>query len=147
MGYLTATLTADVALFARPAGGPLHVLLIERRWAPYKGCWALPGGFVERGERFETAARRELTEETHLTAPVQLRQVGIYDAPDRDPRGRVVTVAYTAVLPAMTDPTAGDDARTARWMPVHGLPREGLAFDHDQILSDALAVAPAIASD
>jgi 8-oxo-dGTP diphosphatase len=139
-------LTADVVLFAR-SGGSLHVLLIERGWPPFKGCWALPGGYVEPGERFLAAARRELTEETCLTAPVHLRQVGIYDAPERDPRGRVVTVAYTAVLPVMTAPTAGDDARAARWVPVRDLVFDGLAFDHGEIVSAALALVSPVASD
>ncbi|MEU3901619.1 NUDIX hydrolase [Streptomyces sp. NPDC045251] len=124
--------TADVVLFA--VG---HVLLIERGWDPYEGCWALPGGHVDAGETSVAAAARELEEEAGIAVPVaDLRQVGAFDAPDRDPRGRYVSVAYTATLPAPVAPTAGDDATAARWWPLDALP--DLAFDHADILAAAL---------
>ncbi|MER7750262.1 NUDIX hydrolase [Streptomyces bacillaris] len=106
----TIRYTADVVLLA--AG---HVLLIQRRWDPHAGSWALPGGHVDSGEGSLQAAVRELAEETGITVPAtELRQVGAFDAPGRDPRGRYVTVAYTATLPEPADPTPLDDAADAR---------------------------------
>ncbi|UCM91841.1 NUDIX hydrolase [Streptomyces marincola] len=111
-----------------------RVLLIERGWAPFEGRWALPGGHVDAGETSREAAARELVEETGIrVAADALRQVGVFDAPHRDPRGRYVTVAYTATLPAPAQPLAGDDARAARWWSLSQLPT--LAFDHDHILN------------
>jgi 8-oxo-dGTP diphosphatase len=133
--------TADVVLLTpnKLAGVlPFDVLLIERGWAPFEGRWALPGGHVDVGETSRAAAARELAEETGIHVdPAALRQLGVYDAPDRDPRGRYVTVAYT-LLADRTAPTAGTDARAARWWPLNALP--DLAFDHADILGD-LAVA------
>lgn len=127
----TIRYTADVVLFA--AG---HVLLIERGWDPYEGHWALPGGHVDVGETSLVAAARELKEEAGIAVSVaDLRQVGAFDAPGRDPRGRYVSVAYTATLPALVPPTAGDDATAARWWPLDALPN--LAFDHADILAAA----------
>src|ERR1700754_3805735 len=105
-----AHLTTDIVLIARPrihvpaargtavlgVGAPSHVLLIRRRWEPYQGCWALPGGYVDHGETFAQAAERELAEETGLKGAGGLIRVGLYDAPDRDPRGRVISVAHLA---------------------------------------------------
>lgn len=132
------TLAADVVLFALDEFGVLQVLLIERGWDPFAGCWALPGGHVDPGETFEQAACRELTEETGLTAPPRMRQVGVYDAPMRDPRGRVISVAYAGYLPRLVAPTAADDAAAAQWFPVDDLQACPLAFDHKTILRDAL---------
>jgi 8-oxo-dGTP diphosphatase len=127
--------TADVVLLA--AG---HVLLIERGWPPYEGCWALPGGHVDAGETSLAAAARELEEETGIIVPAaNLRQVGAFDAPGRDPRGRYVSVAYTATLRAPITPEAGDDATAARWWPLTALP--DLAFDHADILNVTRQVA------
>ncbi|MFD8629621.1 NUDIX domain-containing protein [Streptomyces hygroscopicus] len=127
----TIRYTADVALFA--AG---HVLLIVRGWDPFKSRWALPGGHVDTGESSLDASARELEEETGITVPAtDLRQVGAFDAPGRDPRGRYVSVAYTATLPALVEPTAGDDATAARWWPLDALP--DLAFDHAEIVAAA----------
>ncbi|MFF8747216.1 NUDIX domain-containing protein [Streptomyces californicus] len=125
----TIRYTADVVLLA--AG---HVLLIQRRWDPHAASWALPGGHVDAGETSLQAAARELAEETGLTVAADtLRQVGAFDAPGRDPRGRYVTVAYTATLPAPVAPTPLDDAADARWWPLNNLP--DLAFDHADILT------------
>lgn len=138
----TAHLTVDMVLLA-VHNDTLHVLLIKRGWPPFEGAWALPGGYVDEGETFDTAARRELQEETNLVAPEHLARVDVYGDPGRDPRGRVVSVAYVAVLPTMPTPTAGDDAREAQWTPVADVLAvpEGLAFDHHRILTDAVARA------
>lgn len=113
-----------------------HVLLIERGWPPYQGQYALPGGHVDPGETSRDAAARELLEETGVRVdPKDLVQVGVYDAPGRDPRGRYVTVAYLATVPDNTHAKAGDDAAAIRWM-LLAEPGE-LAFDHGQIIADA----------
>lgn len=126
----TIRYTADVVALT-PDGS---VLLIERDWPPYEGAWALPGGHVDVGETSRAAAARELEEETGVRVSADdLRQIGVWDSPGRDPRGRYVTVAYAAAVPAGTQIVAGDDARRARWWPLHGLP-ERLAFDHADIL-------------
>ncbi|MEU0360029.1 NUDIX hydrolase [Streptomyces cyaneofuscatus] len=127
----TIRYTADVVLLA--AG---HVLLIQRRWDPHAGSWALPGGHVDAGETSLQAAVRELEEETGITVPVDaVGQVGAFDTPGRDPRGRYVTVAYTATLAKPVAPTPLDDAADARWWPLTDLPP--LAFDHADILTAA----------
>ncbi len=132
-----ARLTADVVALAAHGGVP-HVLLIRRGWDPYAGLWALPGGHVDPGETVTAAACRELTEETGLIiAAEDLRPVGAYSAPGRDPRGRYVTFAFAALLPHMPTPTAGDDAAAARWLPVARALTDGVAFDHAQIITDA----------
>jgi 8-oxo-dGTP diphosphatase len=118
----------------------LWALMIRRGGPPYKGRWALPGGFVEIDEDLETAARRELAEETGVQdTTVRLEQLATYGAPDRDPRHRTVSVAWLAVLPGPTDLNAGSDASHAAWKPVdHLLARGRLAFDHRRILDDAV---------
>lgn len=113
----------------------LHVLLVERANEPYRGTPALPGGFLRDDETLDDAARRELAEETALEK-IHLEQLHAYSAPDRDPRGRVVTVAYLAIAPSLPTPVAGSDAQAVRWAPVDAA--RGLAFDHDQILADGL---------
>jgi 8-oxo-dGTP diphosphatase len=119
------------------------VLLIERKWSPYQGQWAFPGGHVDDGETFIQAAQHELQEETGLTVnAAMLHQVNIYDAPNRDPRGRYISVAYAALLWNAPTPVAGDDARTAQWVPLVDVIAhpERLAFDHAHILNDALRI-------
>ncbi|MDX3536612.1 NUDIX domain-containing protein [Streptomyces sp. MB09-01] len=132
--------TVDLAVFTvRDAA--LHVLLIRRGQEPYAGAWALPGGFVLPRESAEAAARRELAEETGLpervVAALHLEQLRTYSEPDRDPRMRVVSVAFTALVPDMPEPAAegGGDAAHARWLPVGEVC--DLAFDHAVILADA----------
>ncbi|MET4643714.1 MULTISPECIES: NUDIX domain-containing protein [Streptomyces] len=130
--------TVDLAVFT-VRDGRLHVLLVERGEDPYKGHWALPGGFVQPRESAEDAARRELAEETGLTeatvSALHLEQLRTYSDPDRDPRMRVVSVAYTALVPDLPEPRGGGDAANARWWDAGAL--GALAFDHDRILTDA----------
>lgn len=139
---------ADVVLFTTSRSQKLgHVLLIERAWNPHKGKLALPGGHVEPDETALEAARREGTEETGVDlAGADLTLVGIYDQPDRDPRGRYVTAAYTAFLPGIPVATAGDDAAAAAWVPLRAaygpVMRARMAFDHAQILLDAARMHP-----
>lgn len=135
----TAHLTVDVVMLTK-RDGDLQVLLIQRGWPPYQGRWAIPGGYVDGGETFDAAARRELREETGLDAPSHLERLDVYGDPGRYPRGRVVTVAYIALLPDMPAPKAGDDAADARWMPVADVlvDPDSLAFDHGTILRDAI---------
>ncbi|WP_433393659.1 NUDIX hydrolase [Micromonospora sp. KLBMP9576] len=120
----------------------LHVLLIERGVQPYRGAWALPGGFLSHEkEDLLAAAHRELAEEAGLGPDqLHLEQLGFYGAPDRDPRGRVVSAAYLAIAPRLPEPVAGTDASEACWTPVaQALSDDArLAFDHVQILTDGV---------
>lgn len=118
----------------------LCALVVERGGEPFKGKWALPGGFVEPDEGLYDAARRELEEETGVgVGAARLEQLASYGDPDRDPRGRIVSVAWLAVVPQGVEPTAGSDAAAAAWKPVSTLLRRGkLAFDHGQILADGV---------
>lgn len=124
----------------------LHALVVRRGVAPYRRRWALPGGFVRDDEDLVDAAGRELEEETGLVEiRAHLEQLATYGTPGRDPRGRVVTVAYLALVPEAETPVAGSDAGEARWVPVDdvlGDPRR-LAFDHHRILSDGVERARA----
>jgi 8-oxo-dGTP diphosphatase len=116
----------------------LQVLLVERGNEPYRGHDALPGGFLRAGEDLREAAERELAEETSLNGrQLHLEQLATYGAPHRDPRGRVVSVAYLALAPNLPIPTAGSDAQAARWAPVSEVCGT-LAFDHSTMLDDAV---------
>ncbi|MFD5007953.1 NUDIX domain-containing protein [Streptomyces mutabilis] len=128
--------TVDLAVLTLRADA-LHVLLVERGQEPYAGRWALPGGFLLPEESAETAARRELAEETGLAdvTGLHLEQLRTYSEPDRDPRMRVVSVAFAALLPHPPEPHGGGDASQARWVPYDAA--VDLAFDHDRILADA----------
>jgi 8-oxo-dGTP diphosphatase len=127
--------TVDIVIFTiRPDG--LNVLLVRRGVPPFEGRWAIPGGFVHDAESLEAAALRELEEETGVR-DVYLEQLYSFGDPGRDPRGRVITVAYYALIAGdRPDPTAGSDAAAARWWPTVELPP--LAFDHDAILKYAI---------
>jgi 8-oxo-dGTP diphosphatase len=136
--YPRPTVAADSVVLASREDG-LSLLLICRGGEPFKGSWALPGGFVEQDEPLADAAVRELREETGIELPADaVIQLGAYGDPARDPRGWAVSVVYLAMLAQAPDPTGGDDAAEARWWPLDALPEE-LAFDHAQIIRDALA--------
>lgn len=129
-------LTADVALLSTDEG-QLRVVLVQRGNDPFQGRWALPGGFVDIDEDLESAAIRELFEETGLQCE-KLTQLGAYGDPDRDPRMRVVTVVFWTLLTDLPVPIRGDDAADTRiWDVDEVLDRPDLlAFDHHRILSD-----------
>ena len=137
--YPIINVTVDVVVLIIDEG-ELRALMVRRGGPPYQGRWALPGGFVEVDEDLETAARRELVEETGVSADeVRIEQLATYGAPKRDPRGRTLSVAWLAILPASSDPQAGSDASHAAWKPVDTLlGRTRLAFDHKRILSEAV---------
>lgn len=128
--YPRPMVTVDVIIATRDAKP--SVLLIRRKRDPYAGSWAIPGGFVEANESLETAARRELFEETGVRT-ADLLQLHTFGDPGRDPRGHVISVAYLARV-KQTDlkPRADDDAAEVGWYPLHRLPE--LAFDHRSIL-------------
>jgi 8-oxo-dGTP diphosphatase len=131
--FETIRYTADVVVTTTDG----YVLLIERGWDPHKGAWALPGGHVDPGETSRAAAARELAEEAGVyAAPQDLQQIGVFDTPDRDPRGRYVSVAYLLEVLPGTEIQAGDDATHAEWWPLSDLPP--LAFDHADIIRAAV---------
>lgn len=133
--YPRPALTVDGVIFGLDPAG-LKVLLIQRDRPPFEGRWALPGGFVEMGETLDAAARRELAEETGL-AGVFLEQLYTFGDPGRDPRGRVVSVAYYALVNLHDRPViAASDARNAAWFAADDVPP--LAFDHAEVLEVAL---------
>lgn len=131
--YPHPSITADCVVFGYDKHR-LYVLLIRRKHPPCMDMWAFPGGFMNIDEDVESCARRELLEETGLGV-ARLYQFGVYSAPDRDPRERVVSVAYYTLIPLCMVKGA-DDAAEARWFPVDDLPP--LAFDHDRMLADSL---------
>lgn len=141
--YPPFAVTVDLNIFTIK-NGVLSILLVNRGEAPYEGHWALPGGFVGVNENSDAAAVRELEEETGVRSSDfngHLEQLKTYSDPNRDPRMRVVSVAYVALAPNLPEPVAGDDAADARWWAVEDLFGEDaprLAFDHATIITDAL---------
>ncbi len=150
--YDPVAVTVDVVALTIRDGG-LRVLLVRRGVPPYQGSWALPGGFVRPHagpggdwveEDLPEAAARELAEEAGpRLRTAHLEQLGSYGTPGRDPRMRVVSVAYLAFAPEMPEALAGSDAADAEWVPAGSLARETLAFDHARILADGLERARA----
>jgi len=128
--------TADALVFTH-SGGKIKVLLIKRGNEPFKGKWAVPGGFVNMDEELEDAVLRELEEETGLTG-VYLKQMHTFGTVERDPRGRQITVVFMGIAKEeQTKVQAGDDAAEAKWFDIEELPEE-LAFDHDEVIRFAV---------
>ncbi len=137
----TVAVAVDLAVLTVQTG-QLQILLVRRGVEPFLGAYALPGGFLASpDEDIDAAAVRELAEETGLASDrLHLEQLRTYGAPDRDPRRRVVTVCYLALVPDLPLPVAGGDARAAKWVPVDRAlrRRRTLAFDHATIIEDAV---------
>ena len=133
--YPRPCVTTDCLVF-RKIDSVWSVLLIERGNEPFKGCWALPGGFLEMEEDLDACAARELQEETGLT-DIELHQLYAFGAPNRDPRHRTISVAYWGVDNTERQAVGSDDAVEARWFALDKLP--SLAFDHELILQKALS--------
>jgi 8-oxo-dGTP diphosphatase len=130
-----AAVTVDAIVFGLDQG-VWYVLLVERANDPFQGAYAIPGGFVDMDETLEQGALRELAEETGVTLD-HMEQLRVFDAMDRDPRGRTISVAHTAVVEVKDHaPVAASDAKSVRWFPVQELPP--LAFDHQEILKVAV---------
>lgn len=138
--FPSVAVTVDIAVMTIRSND-LQLLLIQRGEEPFRGSWALPGGFVRPDEDLAAAAARELAEETGVhTASAQLEQLGSYGGPNRDPRMRVITIAYWAVCSELPTPLSGGDAASADLFPASKLEKGGvpLAFDHDRIVRDAI---------
>ena len=130
--YPRAALTVDAIVFVK-SGKETSILLIERGREPFKNRWALPGGFIEMDETLEQACIRELEEETGLQIE-KMQQFGAYDAINRDPRHRTISVVYSVELKEQKPVKGSDDAAQAKWFSLEDLPE--LAFDHAEILAD-----------
>ncbi len=128
--------TVDAAIFTI-SGDKIKMLLISRGNEPFKGKWALPGGFVDMDEELEDAVVRELAEETGLTG-VKLEQMHTFGTIGRDPRGRMITIVFMGVvIEEQTEIKAGDDAAKAQWFDIEKLP-QNMAFDHNEVLKFAI---------
>lgn len=132
--YPHPAVTADCLVFAKKQE-ETFILLIQRKNEPFKDKWAFPGGFMNIDETTQEAACRELWEETGLKVE-NVYQIGVFDSVQRDPRERVITVAYYTLLEEVVEVNAKDDAKKAQWFSLKALPE--LAFDHQEILKRAL---------
>ena len=132
--YPRPAITVDAAIF-RKSEDAWRILLIKRKHPPYERIWALPGGFVNMDETLETAAARELQEETGIEVDT-LQQLKAYSAINRDPRYRTISIVFTGILNKFISPVAADDAAKAGWFRIEQIP--SLAFDHTEIVHDAM---------
>ena len=128
--YPRPAVSVDIVV-CRAIDGVEHLLLIQRKQDPFRGAWALPGGFLDLDETLEQAAARELKEETGLDA-IRVTQIGTFSTVDRDPRDRVITTAFAADVDHRQQPVAADDAEDYRWVKLDEV--QELAFDHSIIL-------------
>ena len=133
--YPRPCVTTDCLIFRKMELG-WSLLLIERGNEPFKGCWALPGGFLEMEEDLDACAARELQEETGLTG-ISLHQLCAFGAPKRDPRHRTISIAFWGIDDTQQQAVGSDDAAQARWFVLDQLP--SLAFDHELIIQKALS--------
>ncbi|MDT0676903.1 NUDIX hydrolase [Autumnicola musiva] len=133
MGKHDIAITVDSVVLCN-VNDLFKVLLIQRKKDPFKGEWALPGGFIEEGEELEEAAKRELKEETGVEVN-SLEQINAFGKPGRDPRGRMISIAFLCRIYCEEDLKPGDDASEAKWFELDKLPE--LAFDHNEIISTA----------
>jgi len=127
--------TVDSVVFCN-ANNQFKVLLIQRKNDPFKDQWALPGGFVDEGEDLETAARRELLEETGVEVS-SMQQIQAFGDPGRDPRGHIISIAFLSRIYCEEDIKPSDDAKEVKWFEVEKLHSMKLAFDHDEIINVA----------
>lgn len=134
--YPRPAITVDAIVVAKEQGTQEMLLLIQRKSEPYKGKWALPGGFVDVNETLKEAATRELKEETGVEG-VDLKQFNVFDAPGRDPRERTISVVHFGYTDKILTAKGSDDAQDARWFPLSDLPE--LAFDHEEIVERFVA--------
>lgn len=125
--------TDSVIFFTKD--GDTKVLLVKRKKDPFKGMWALPGGFLEEEEPLETGAKRELEEETGLKVE-KLKQLKAFGTPGRDPRGRTISIVFYGETGSAESVKGNDDAEEARWFSIKDLPQ--LAFDHSEIMQVAI---------
>lgn len=126
--------TVDVVV-TRRYEGEIQILLIQRKNEPFQNYWALPGGFVDKNEHIEAAAKRELLEETNIQL-FQVKQIGAFGDPNRDPRHHTLSVAYYGEVDALAEAKAQDDAKSVQWFSLNELP--ALAFDHNDIIREAI---------
>ena len=129
------SVTVDSVVFCK-SDNDFKVLLIQRKNEPFKDQWPLPGGFVDEGENLETAAKRELQEETGVTVE-SMQQVQAFGEPGRDPRGHTISIAFLARIYCEENLTSSDDAKDAQWFAIEKLDTMKLAFDHDEIINVA----------
>lgn len=126
--------TVDIVV-TRKYEGEIQILLIQRKNEPFQNYWALPGGFVDKNEHIEAAAKRELFEETNIQL-FQVKQIGAFGDPNRDPRHHTLSVAYYGEVDALAEAKAQDDAKSVQWFSLNELP--ALAFDHHDIVREAI---------
>lgn len=129
--------TTDCVVFYKTSAQNLKILLVQRKNDPFKNTWALPGGFLENEEPLDEGAKRELKEETGLEI-FEVNQIKAFGKPDRDPRGRTISIAFWGEVYSEEKVRGSDDAKDAKWFELESLPE--LAFDHKQIIEFAVKV-------